>query len=80
MSDTTKTDATQRAAKCWELMDENERAVVRFGMTPAWTIRENLGGKCPGFCSLEAPGHGDEVRELAVALMNIAKNNGGMIV
>lgn len=67
----------RRARRCWELMDENERTAIRIGMSPSWTIEKDLGGKAPGegFEKLE----GDEHRQHAVALMNIAKDQGGMI-
>lgn len=71
--------ATQRAARCWELMDENEKAAVRFGMSPGWTTFEDLDGKAPGE-GWEALQSADDYRLTAVALMSVAEHNGGMVV
>jgi len=74
-----KASAAQRAARCWELMTQNEKDILRFGMSPHWSIQEDLGGKAkPEECFEEAKG--DSVRLLAVALMDIADKNGGMVV
>lgn len=69
----------QRALRCWELMDDSEKAAVRFGMSPSWTTEENLGGRADpgeGHSVLEGA---DDYRKAAVALMDVAKEQGGMI-
>lgn len=69
---------TPRARRCWGLMDKNEHAIIRFGMTPSWCSEIDLGGKTVGenWLALE----GDEHRIEAIALMLIAKENGGMVM
>lgn len=54
-----------RAASMWLDMDDNEKTGVRFGMFP-------YGRMC------EAEREGFNARELCIALMDIAKRNGGM--
>jgi hypothetical protein len=48
----------------WEKMTVNERQMVRIGMFPAHLMKEHDSFASP---------------KLAVAIMEIAKNNGGMI-
>ena len=73
-----KARAKQRAIRCWQLMDDNEKATVRFGMSPHWTALENLGGKAPAKEGWEVL-QGDAHRLSAVALMEVADRDGGMI-
>lgn len=67
MSDyeTLKHLATAKAQELWDSFNANERAGVRFGMFPAKPMRE-------------ATDAGHDSRLLSVALMDCAKNNGGM--
>lgn len=61
----------QRAERCLELMDDNERAAVSLGLLPHWTALEDLGGKDTAgvFHALQ----GDEFRQHSVALMGLVK-------
>jgi len=72
-----ESNIAERAGRCWEIMDENERTAIRIGMSPLWVTQQDLGGKAVG----EGWGtvQGDEHRQLAVALMQLAKEQGGMI-
>ena len=73
-------DYKARARRCWELMDKNEHACVRFGMSPLWTTQENFGGKVrnESWPALET---GDDHRLAAVALCEVANEiGGGMVV
>jgi hypothetical protein len=56
----------QKAAKMWEGFDTNQKAAVRFGMFPAKPMQD-------------ADKEGFDGRLLAVALMDLASKNGGMI-
>jgi len=56
-----------KAQTLWAEMDQNEKAVVRFGMFPHDKM-------------LEAEKDGFNGQQLAVALMNCAKADGGMRV
>ncbi len=56
---------TQKALAIWNSMDKNEQTGVRFGLFPHGKMTE-----------AEKEGFGGKY--LAVALMNIASNNGGM--
>lgn len=72
----TRDDATsralcyQKAIAMWSTFTKSEKTLVRFGMFPADKMREaeevGFGGK-------------EGVRLLAVALMDCAKRDGGMI-
>jgi hypothetical protein len=53
------------AAALWRHMDRNQKTGVRFGLFPAQLMRE-------------AEKQGYKVRELTSALMELAKNDGGM--
>jgi hypothetical protein len=55
-----------KAKQIWDGMDENERTAVRIGMFPAGKMQ-----------AAEAEGYNG--KDLSVALMEVAKNNGGMI-
>ncbi len=55
-----------KAASIWLAMDKNEKAGVRFGMFPHSKMKE-------------AETEGYDGRLLAVALMDQAKANGGMV-
>lgn len=61
----TKTE--EKALQVWEGMGANERNIVRYGMFPASTM-----------AAAEAEGFNGS--DLAVALMKVAKQNGGMRV
>lgn len=67
-----------RARVCWVVMDHSEKAAVRIGMSPAWTIEKDLGEKhISGFSKLD---DAESNRELAVALMGLTNSKGkGMI-
>lgn len=67
----------QRAERCWSLMDANEKTAVRIGLSPHWVVSEDLMDKAPGEGFPEVKG--DDVRLLAVALMELTRNDGGMI-
>jgi len=54
-----------KAQEIWDGMDENERAGVRFGLFPY--------GKMTA-----AEAEGCDSKDLCVALMDVAKENGGM--
>lgn len=54
-----------KAQTLWAEMNENEKAVVRFGMFPHDKM-------------IEAEKEGFKGQQLAVALMNCAKADGGM--
>ena len=56
---------TEKAAQMWASFDKNEKAGIRFGLFPAVRMRE---AEAEGF-------HG---KDLCVALMDCAKNDGGM--
>jgi len=60
-------DATYvlKAQEIWKAMDKNEQTGVRFGMFPAGKMQE-----------AEAEGYNG--KDLAVALMDCATNDGGM--
>jgi len=74
-----RASALQRALRCWQLMDKSEQACVRMGMSPHWTTLEDLGGKAsPSECYEKLEG-ADAHRLAAVALMEIAEKQGGMI-
>ncbi len=55
-----------KAAALWQSFTDNEKACVRFGMFPAKPMEA-------------AVSEGHDSRLLAVALMDCAKNNGGMV-
>jgi len=55
----------EKAQEIWDGMDDNERTGVRFGMFPAGKMAE-------------AEKEGYKGKELCVALMDVAKQNGGM--
>lgn len=55
-----------KASQIWLKMDKNQRTGIRFGLFPAEVMRE-------------AEAEGYQGKELCVALMEVAKNNGGMI-
>lgn len=70
MDETTRALVRAEAAKAWPTFTKNEQSLVRFGMFPAERIEalEAIIGKdTPGLC-----------REVAVALMDCAKADGGM--
>jgi hypothetical protein len=77
MDEIDKTRIKQRAVLCWELMDDNEKTAIRIGMTPHWTIKEDLGGKYTGWEKIH---DADETRLLCLTLMGFTKEIGGMIV
>jgi hypothetical protein len=59
------------AAQYWQRFSDEDRAVVRMGMIPAWApeeITKNLGEDLPD----------DFVRLFAVAIMGQAERDGGM--
>ncbi len=60
-------DATYvlKAQEIWKSMDANEQTLVRFGMFPAGKMQE-------------AEAEGYTGKDLAVALMDCATNDGGM--
>jgi len=61
--------AQQTAARLWASFTKDEQTLVRFGMFPAEKMHEAemaIGGR-------------DATRLLAVALMDCAKGDGGMI-
>ena len=73
-------EAIVRAARCWELMDKNERTAVRIGMSPLWVLQANLGGKAPAWEGFEdITKHRHAGRLLTRALFACAKEDGGMI-
>lgn len=72
-----KAEMKQRADICWELMNDDEKSMVRFGLSPHWTALEDLDGKHKGMSALKGA---DEHRLAAVALMNKTKEIGGMVV
>lgn len=83
MSETTPTVKERmktRARVCWVMMDRNEKAAVRIGVSPAWTIEKNLGEKSvTGFSDLSQDG--DALRELTLALIALTNSQGeGMVV
>lgn len=55
----------QKAKAIWDSMDKNEQTGVRFGLFPHGKMTE-------------AAKEGFGGKDLAVALMDIASNNGGM--
>ena len=59
------TVATSKARDIWDSMDDNEKAGVRFGMFPAGKMQD-------------AESDGYSGKDLAVALMEIATEEGGM--
>ncbi len=61
-----KAEAAQAATELWDGFDENERAGVKLGMFPAKKMLD------PAYRHVEG-------RLLAVALMDCAKADGGMI-
>jgi hypothetical protein len=63
----TETPLQAWAALVWPTMDDNEKAGVRFGLFPAGRMQE------------AEKAFGWTPRELAVALMDEAKKDGGMI-
>lgn len=66
MSTTLDRTMTQQKAKAiWDAMDKNEQTGVRFGLFPH--------GKM-----VAAEQEGYNGKDLAVALMEVASNNGGM--
>ena len=62
-----KTFLDSQAQAAWEAMDEDERMIVRVGMTPLHIVERFDGGE------FQSP-------DFAVALMGIAEENGGMVV
>ena len=63
-----RTIAASVAARLWASFTPNEKGMVRFGIFPAEKVREGE----------QEIAHRDRVRLLAVALMDCAKNDGGM--
>lgn len=57
--------ADAKAREIWDSMDDNEKTGVRFGMFPAGRMQD-------------AESDGYNGKDLAVALMNIAEEEGGM--
>ncbi len=55
-----------KAQKMWDAFTDNQKACVRFGMFPAAEMTS-------------ATNEGHDSRLLAVALMDVAKKNGGMV-
>ena len=74
-----ETEALARARICWRLMDENERAAVRFGMLPHWVALADLGGRDASGRFPDLTKSRDAGRLLALALFQQAKATGGMI-
>jgi len=75
-------EATARAKRAWSLMDDNEKAAVRIGMLPHWTVLEGLGSRGdPTRIDHAWPAlHGRGTHRLfAVAMFDCAKRDGGMI-
>lgn len=65
MSTMDRTKTSQKAKVIWDGMDKNEQTGIRFGLFPHGKMQE-------------AEKEGYSGRDLAVALMDIASNNGGM--
>ena len=64
-----QSEATAAAKLAWAKMDDNQKACVRFGMMPLEIMQEFLGSV-----------HSDDRdRLLTLAIMQCAKNNGGMV-
>jgi len=57
----------EKAAQMWQAMDQNEKAGVRFGLFPFKRM-------------FEAEKEGFDCRDLSIALMKQAQNDGGMRV
>lgn len=68
-----------RARVCWVVMNHNEKAAVRIGIAPAWTIEKDLGEKhITGFSKLD---DAESNRELTLALIALTNTQGeGMVV
>ena len=62
----TTQEVNAKAAQMWQMFDKNQKTAVRIGMFPAGPMQE--AGKL-----------GYDGQALAVALMNCASGNGGMI-
>jgi hypothetical protein len=83
--ETDKAVALARARHAWSLMSDSERAVVRFGMTPIWVIREGFDGrdrKQPHTQMHAWPNverDGTFCKLVTLALMDCAKADGGMV-
>ncbi len=73
-----QTEAERRAVACWLRMTQNERAGVRFGMSPLWVLQADLGGKAVGWPDIQKDGEAG--RLLTLALCDCTKAVGGMIV
>lgn len=58
-------DVKAKAQEIWDGMDQNEQAGVRFGLFPAGKMQ-----------AAEVEGYNG--KDLCVALMDVAKENGGM--
>lgn len=55
----------QKAQAIWDVMDKNEQTGVRFGLFPHDKM-------------VAAEQEGYNIKDIAVALMEVASNNGGM--
>lgn len=66
----------ERADAVWALMDENEKTMLKIGMSPFWSTQVDLGGKAGGWPAIQ----GDEHRQLAVALMDLMNQKGGGMI
>jgi len=62
----TKLTVGEKARDIWKTMDDNGKAIVRFGMFPSEIMKE-------------AAAEGYDGRDLAVALMDCAEADGGMV-
>jgi hypothetical protein len=71
--------ATARAKYAWSLMTDNEKAIVRFGMTPIWVLREGFEGRDPKRTFTNVELNGVHCRLISLALMACAAEDGGMV-
>jgi hypothetical protein len=60
-------------------MDDNERAIVRFGMTPLWTLKAGFDGRDSDAAWPDIEHEGEAGRLLTLALFDCAKASGGMV-
>ena len=63
------------ARECWNVMDDNEKSAIRFGLLPARVVDTDAIAQRTGVVI-----EGDNVRKLAVRLYDMTEEIGGMIV
>ena len=73
MNELNEAEALQRAQRCFSLMSENEKAILRFGMCPHWIVKKNLNGRVKNEFYPDIELDKEANRLLSIALMKMLK-------